>query len=373
MDRGTTWIRPAWRIAGRDVSLFHICGVSGLFVGTGLGVWLAMRTGLSPLLVMGLLGVAIVVFAVLALATKVVLGREALIYYHHEVAVLVSVGAVLRAIDAPVLPYLDVTILGIGAFLAFGRCGCLMVGCCHGRPHGWGVRYSAAHAREGFPTCFVGVSLLPVQVFEAAIVACIVAAGAAAVASSQPAGTALSGYVVLYGLARIWLEELRGDRTRPYWLGISEAQWTSALLGTLAIGAAWRGHLPLTPAHAWVSAAIALSLVTLAATRTDAHRLLHPRHASEIAEILHASPSTGAVQVQRTSLTVGVSAGELRGVARPAVHVSLSRADRALTTREARALAGLVTHLLGAAGKEGALFCGARDVFHLVLPKPGAS
>jgi prolipoprotein diacylglyceryltransferase len=39
----------------------------------------------------------------------------------------------------PIIPYLDVTILVIGIFLVCGRIGCLMVGCCHGKPHRWGV------------------------------------------------------------------------------------------------------------------------------------------------------------------------------------------------------------------------------------------
>ena len=44
-----------------------------------------------------------------------------------------------QALELPVLPYLDLTCLGLGIFLVCGRQGCLMVGCCHGKPCGWGI------------------------------------------------------------------------------------------------------------------------------------------------------------------------------------------------------------------------------------------
>ena len=55
---------------------------------------------------------------------------------------MIAVATVLLSLlDAPVLSYLDVTVLSLGLFLAWGRLGCLMAGCCHGRPQNWGVRY----------------------------------------------------------------------------------------------------------------------------------------------------------------------------------------------------------------------------------------
>ena len=70
-------------------------------------------------------------------------GEERIIYYRHEIAVMVVAALLLWLLRQPLLPYLDVTILGIGMFLTCGRMGCFMVGCCHGRPHDWGVCYRA--------------------------------------------------------------------------------------------------------------------------------------------------------------------------------------------------------------------------------------
>ena len=188
-----------------------------------------------------------------------------------------------------------------------------MVGCCHGRPHGWGVRYGQAHADEGFAGCYVGATLFPVQALEALVVASIVASCSTLVLRGDPAGSALSWYIVSYSAARIWLEELRGDRLRPYWLGLSEAQWTSVLLISSVILGEGEGRLPYSPWHVLMWGAAALSLVVLALGRTPADAIVHPRHASEVAAIVKAAPVPieGVVKVERTSLSVGVSAQPL--------------------------------------------------------------
>lgn len=90
-------------------------------------------------------------FLALAMAAKIVPGKETLVYYQHEIAVMITATFLWRMLRQPVLCYLDVTILGVGLFLAFGRVGCLMVGCCHGRPSPWGVCYArfSSMARGG--------------------------------------------------------------------------------------------------------------------------------------------------------------------------------------------------------------------------------
>ena len=71
----------------------------------------------------------------------------------------------------------DLVVLLVLAFLAFGRVGCFRVACCHGRPARFGVRYTHAHARLGFPMRWVGRPLVPVQLFEAAASAVLAAVG----------------------------------------------------------------------------------------------------------------------------------------------------------------------------------------------------
>ena len=128
-----------------NISTFQVCGLVGLAAAVGVALGVCSARGLSLWVETAIIVVAIVVFLVLALATKATTGAEALIYYHHEIAVLCSTAVVAALLGGPVLGHLDATALGLGAFLACGRMGCLSAGCCHGRPAARGVRYGDAH------------------------------------------------------------------------------------------------------------------------------------------------------------------------------------------------------------------------------------
>jgi prolipoprotein diacylglyceryltransferase len=364
--------QPTLVLFGRRVHSFRACGVMGLLLATALAITLTAFAGLSQAVVAGLLATGLLTFLVLAMATKVLTGNETLIYYHHEIAILLCAAGVLSAFGLPVLPYLDLNALWLGVFLACGRGGCLMVGCCHGRPHHWGVRYSDAHVAEGFPDCYVGVRLFPVQALESLVVLSIVAAGAWLFLQGRAPGTVLSTYVVTYSLARIWLEELRGDGARPYWGRFSEAQWTSMALIAATLFGEWQGRLPWSGWHFAVGLGAAVSMGVLSSTRRARRAVLRPRHATEVAGILKTlASSEGRVSVRRTSLSIGISTqslGRLRDAR--AVLYSLSRVDRRLTPGEARALAGLITNLAcarGGAELRPELQPGHHGVFHLIL------
>jgi prolipoprotein diacylglyceryltransferase len=373
MTHGT--LPPRLRIFGRSWSSFQVCGVTGLVLGTALALSLASHAGLSRAVVAMLLATGVATFLALAMATKIVTGREALVYYHHEIVILSVAAVVLAALRLPVLAYLDVTALGLGVFLACGRIGCLMVGCCHGKPGRWGIRYGVEHAVEGFSGCYVGARLFPVQALEASVVALVVAAGAMAILQGQPPGTAWSLYVVTYAAARVWLEELRGDGVRPYALRLSEAQWTSLAIILAVVLAGWQGRVPSSPWHGVAAIVTAVSMVWIAGRRHGRRALLHPRHAGEIAEIVSAAAPAGApIAVHRTSHTIGVSTQPLgsRG-ADDAMLYSISRADRRLTLDEASGIARFIVDLV-AAGASRELVRGGRDVFHLIVRRsPGAA
>src|SRR5712692_6791297 len=142
----TVFISPEIRFAGRAFSAFQVCGYTGLLLGFVQSMILIRRLGLSQLVLLGITVVVILTFYALVMATKILTGEEQIIYYHHEIAVMAMIALFLRLTHQPVLHYLDVAILGIGLSLACGRVGCLMVGCCHGRPDSRGVRYGLDHA-----------------------------------------------------------------------------------------------------------------------------------------------------------------------------------------------------------------------------------
>jgi hypothetical protein len=180
------FVRPNIYLLRKSRSAFQVCGYTGLALSILLAMSLVLWRGLSPLVMVVIILAAVLTFFGLALATKIVTGEESLIYYHHEIAVMSVVTVVLWLLGQPILAYLDVTLLGIGAFLVCGRIGCLMVGCCHGRPHRWGVCYRAQHATAGFPAYYVGIRLFPIQAVESLWVFFVVCTGTLLVLSGQP-------------------------------------------------------------------------------------------------------------------------------------------------------------------------------------------
>jgi hypothetical protein len=155
---------------GKPFPAYQVCGYTGFIVGLMQSLVLIKLAALSNFVLLGITGVVILTFYGLVAATKIITGEEQIIYYHHEIAVMAMLALFLRLTRQPLLPYLDVGILGIGMFLAFGRVGCLMVGCCHGRPYKFGVCYRPEHAKEGFPDSLVGMRLFPIQAVESMFV-----------------------------------------------------------------------------------------------------------------------------------------------------------------------------------------------------------
>jgi hypothetical protein len=255
---------PEIRIFGRRCSTFHVWGTIGLLASAALGYSLSLAARLSVDVMGILVFTSVLTFVVVALVTKVIIGEERLIYYHHELAILLAAALALFALDAPVLAYLDIVGLGLGTFLAFGRIGCFMVGCCYGRPARRGVCYGEHHARAGFPHRLCGTRLFPVQLVEAALTGAMVVYGLHLVEHGAP-GTAFGWQTSFYAAFRSTLELIRGDRTRPYYRGLSEAQWTSGLLASATIAAELAGWVPRHELHLLLSGAtlIGLSLLLL--------------------------------------------------------------------------------------------------------------
>jgi prolipoprotein diacylglyceryltransferase len=341
-------VRTRIRVAGRPRPAFLVCGFTGLFAAIVLTAVLVARQGLPLLAVVGIALVGCGTFLGLAMATKIVTGEEKLIYYHHEIAILLNTGVLVWLLGLPVLPYLDATVLGVGAFLACGRVGCLMVGCCHGRPHPFGACYRPEHAEAGFAAHWVGVRLFPIQAVESLWVAGAVAAGAMMIFAGRPAGSAFAWYVVAYDVGRFAFEFARGDSDRPYHLGFSQAQWLSLILTAGVAGAEVSGVLPLVAWHVAAAPALALAMIAVALhrRRDPARRsvLLHAHHLDEMARALTSPPAAdGGVPVARTSLGIQLSRGESAGVR----HHTLSRAGAPLGEAEARALAAALLRLRG--------------------------
>jgi hypothetical protein len=374
---------PAIRVIHISWSAFQFCGVTGLALLILLAMTLTMHLGLSLWAIAGIVAAAVMTFLGLVMVTKIITGKENIIYYHHEIAVIAVTGLLLWLLRQPVLPYLDVIILGIGAFLSCGRVGCLMIGCCHGRPHRWGVCYRAEHAAAGLNIHYVGARLFPIQAVESLWVFCIVLVGSVFVLSGYPPGTALALYIITYGVGRFCFEFMRGDPERPYLLGFSEAQWTSLLLMCVAVWAEMVGVLTF---HLWHFGAIALVEVTMIAValrrrfRKTQYQLLHPNHVREVASALDlvsilttgetavSGPNSTPVNIHIacTSLGVQISASKIKNGASCIHCYALSHQNGTMIEEIARILAELITQLKHPSGSN-ELIKGNQGVFHLLV------
>jgi prolipoprotein diacylglyceryl transferase len=350
---------PRLRLPGgdREVSAFRACGLFGLACATAVALSVSAARDLSLLTELALIATSIAVFAALALATRAVTGREALVYYHHEIAVLAVAAAVAWALGGPVLPYLDATALGLGSFLACGRVGCLLAGCCHGLPSGSGVVYGQEHAAAGFPGYLVGCRLVPVQALEAAAVAGLVIASALAVGTVP--GAAFGTYVMGYAVLRFGLEQLRGDPVRRYWHGLSEPQWTSLAVATGMAALAVADVLPGAPEH--LAAVAGLALWAPFVARRRPHGILDPQHVRELARVMPV-PRPGPPAVHATSAGLRLSAGRVDGVS----HYTMTRSGTGLSPEEAQQLARLIAWLTQARRPE-RIVAGAPGTYHLVI------
>jgi phosphatidylglycerol:prolipoprotein diacylglycerol transferase len=153
-----------------------------------------------------------------------------------------AVWAVCRWRKIPFLRLFDTVCVMAPFWHVFGRFGCLMAGCCQGRPttEPWGIVFT--DPRSMVPRQWLGVPLHPAQLYEAAGDALIALVLYRVLVRTEkaPPGLVAGCYFIAYGVLRAFLENYRGD-TVPGVLGMTAGQ--NLGLGLIAFGAgllAWR-------------------------------------------------------------------------------------------------------------------------------------
>jgi len=220
----------------RGTSTYTVMGFAGYAIGNVVGAVLASLWGLT--LVARLITFLVPPLAFLAVVYLVrrIVRKERIVFYQTTIPGVVAVALAAVLAGAPAARCVDITVIGMGIFLVFGRIGCFSVACCHGRPARHGIVYGAAHVKLGFWARWSGRRLWPVQLVESAASLGLVVA-ALALGWDAPGAPALI-YITGYAVVRFTLENFRGDTARPYKLGLSEAQWTA--LATALACLIWR-------------------------------------------------------------------------------------------------------------------------------------
>ena len=138
----------------------------------------------------------------------------------------------IRRNGLPLWTTCDLFAPGIALAQGVGRMGCLLAGCCFGRPTEapWGITFSStlAAANSGTP---LGVALHPSQIYESIAVLLILGV----LLTGERRWRAFPGrtfwtYMLLYAVARIVLELFRGDPRGMVFDTLPTSQFVSALI-----------------------------------------------------------------------------------------------------------------------------------------------
>lgn len=109
---------------------------------------------------------------------------------------------------------------------AFGRLGCFFAGCCYGIPFKApiGMRFSQS------PVAPNNIELFPVQLLESSLNVLIFIFLIIYARKKRSKGNLISIYLIFYSIVRFFLEYLRYDAERGFWLGVSTSQWFSIII-----------------------------------------------------------------------------------------------------------------------------------------------
>ncbi|KYF92851.1 hypothetical protein BE17_41205, partial [Sorangium cellulosum] len=163
-------------------------------------------------------------------------GRAA---YGGLLAGVVVAGLVLLHHRAPVRPFLDRLVPGLGITYACVRTGCFLAGCDYGRvtAGALGVRFPAGspaamdHAAAGWvPLGAPSLPVHPTQLYEAALGALASAIAAVWLVRGHRDGRAFGTWLALYAAGRFVIELVRGDAGRGVYGWLSTAQLVSLAL-----------------------------------------------------------------------------------------------------------------------------------------------
>jgi len=158
------------------------------------------------------------------------------VFYGGLIAALLVAVWLVRRYNLSLWTTADLFAPGIALGHVIGRFGCLMAGCCYGRPTSvpWAITFTnpEAAANVGTP---LGVPLHPTQLYDAGAELAILLV----LLFTERKGKTFAGrtfwlYVLLYGISRFVIEFFRGD-DRGIILGVSTSQFVSLIMVPIAI------------------------------------------------------------------------------------------------------------------------------------------
>lgn len=181
--------------------------------------------------------------------------RSGGVFYGGLIAAILVCIYQLRKHRLPLWPSADLFAPGIALGYMVGRLGCLMAGCCYGKPTdvAWAITFTdpAANLNVGTP---LNIALHPTQLYESA--AGLVLLVALLLIEKRPGsfpGRTFWSFAFLYSVLRFIIEFYRGDDRGLVLDMLSTSQFISVVLGPLSLLMLWylsRANRPAAPALA---------------------------------------------------------------------------------------------------------------------------
>lgn len=176
----------------------------------------------------------------------------------------------MRRNDMPVLRTCDVFAPGLALGHAFGRLGCFAAGCCFGKETHvpWAVTFHNPLANEivGTP---LGIPLHPTQLYEMVVELANAAFLVWLIKRKRFEGEIIGTYLIIYGIARYFIEFFRGDPGRGQVFGFMTTTQAISILLVIGGGLLWMRRVSEVPRTELASARAAVPRPTkLPATAT---------------------------------------------------------------------------------------------------------
>jgi phosphatidylglycerol:prolipoprotein diacylglycerol transferase len=238
-------------IAGWPVYAYGVLLAAAYLAGLQLAVVRARRAGVDPAKIMDL-GIYLIIAALVgAKLMLVVVDFKYFTSHPGELLSLVRAGGVfygglilsfavgmwlIGRYKLPVWSTADLYAPGIALGHVIGRLGCLMAGCCYGRPTDlpWGITFTSPVAADNAGTP-LNEALHPTQLYDAGAEMLILMILLTFERRGRPfAGRTFWLYIVLYAISRFIVEMFRGD-PRGTIAGLSTSQFVSLVTLPIAV------------------------------------------------------------------------------------------------------------------------------------------
>lgn len=251
----------AFMIGSKAIHWYGVCIALGFLLATTLMLWQRdyARMTKDQIFDVGMLAVftgilGARVFYVIQFWDKHFAGRPfwkvfrvdegGIVFYGGFITAFTAICIYSRLKKISTLRLLDIMAPAIALAHAFGRIGCFMQGCCHGKPAPEGFPMAAVFPRGSdpavrYPDLLNGlhsVPLYPVQIYECVLNLILCGAMLFILKRNQKPGRVTALYLIGYAVIRFTLEFFRGDHTDSF-LGMTPSQ-NIALFLMLPLGVA---------------------------------------------------------------------------------------------------------------------------------------